>query len=493
MNTLKGYRIFFALLCLSLMLVPILGNVEASRTQQVITDSAAIDAYVTEQMKALGIPGMALGVVQNGQIAHLQGFGVADSSGRAVTPQTPFYIGSVSKSFTALAVMQLVEAGKIGLDAPVQTYLPWFELADKAASAKITVRHLLNQTSGISTKDGNRFLSSQRSLEETVRGLGMIQLTQPVGAAFRYSNLNYSIAGLIVEKVSGQPYADYVTQRIFEPLEMRHSYASRASALADGLAAGHHYMFGHAFERDYPAPPSGVPEGYLIASVEDMMHYATAQLNDGRYRDTSVLSAQGIAELHAPAIPAGGDQHYAMGWMVGAADGMPIIQHSGDSGNFHSIAVLMPDRGSGFILLANASGFEQLWQVDGIAGGVFNLMNGKPSAPVSLPIHVRFLYWAVMLTPLLMILGIAYSWRRWRNKGLGHILLVILLYGGVALLWLIVLPQLTEAPIWSGVRISHPELAYALLASAALGFGWSVIYAAMCLRTRGAPQRAPRV
>jgi CubicO group peptidase (beta-lactamase class C family) len=273
---------------------------------------------------------------------------------------------------------------------------------------------------------------------------------------------------------------------------MRHSYASRASALADGLAEGHHYMFGHAFEREYAVPPSGVPEGYLIASVEDMTHYAIAHLNDGRYGDTSILSAQGIAELHAPAIPAGGDQHYAMGWVVGTADGIPLVQHSGDSGHFHSIAVLMPDRGSGFVLLANASGFEQLWQVDGIAGGIFNLLNGKPPAPVSLPIKVRFLYWAVMLTPLLMILGIAFSWRYWRNKGAGHILLVVLLYGGVALLWLIVVPQLNEAPIWSGIRISHPELAYALLASAVLGFGWSAIFTAMNLMARRSKKDFPQ-
>jgi len=146
MNTLKSNRIFSALICLTLMLALSIGNVSASPTHQAETDFAAIDAYVTEQMNHLGIPGMALGVVQDGQITHLHGFRMADSSGRAVTPQTPFYIGSVTKSFTALAVLQLVEAGKINLDAPVQKYLPWFELADKDASAKITVRNLLNQT-----------------------------------------------------------------------------------------------------------------------------------------------------------------------------------------------------------------------------------------------------------------------------------------------------------------------------------------------------------
>jgi CubicO group peptidase (beta-lactamase class C family) len=153
MKTFKWYRRFFALICLTLIVSLTLGNVKASPTLQAEPDFAAIDAY---------IPGMALGIVWDGQIAHLQGFGVADSSGRAVTPQTPFYLGSVTKSFTALAVMQLVEAGKIDLDAPVQEYLPWFELADKEAAAKITVRNLLNHTTGISTIDGDRDRASQQ-------------------------------------------------------------------------------------------------------------------------------------------------------------------------------------------------------------------------------------------------------------------------------------------------------------------------------------------
>ena len=96
-----------------------------------------------------------------------------------------------------------------------------------------------------------------------------------------------------------------------------------------------------------PCRPSTFPQGYLIASVEDMTHYAIAHLNDGRYGDTSILSAQGIAELHAPAIPTGGDEHYAMGWIVGTVDGIPIVQHNGDTGHFHSVVILMPDRGLG--------------------------------------------------------------------------------------------------------------------------------------------------
>ena len=118
---------------------------------------AAIERFVEEEMAAQRIPGLALGIVKDDRIAYLRGFGEADESGRAVTPKTPFIIGSLSKSFTALAIMQLVEAGKVELDAPVQRYLPWFRVADEKASGAITVRHLLNHTSGLSTKTGRSY------------------------------------------------------------------------------------------------------------------------------------------------------------------------------------------------------------------------------------------------------------------------------------------------------------------------------------------------
>ena len=105
---------------------------------------AAIEHYVQGEMAAQRIPGLALGIVEDDRITYLRGFGTADDSGRPVTPKTPFIIGSLSKSFTALAIMQLVEAGKIELDAPVQRYLPWFRVANEGASAAITVRDLLN-------------------------------------------------------------------------------------------------------------------------------------------------------------------------------------------------------------------------------------------------------------------------------------------------------------------------------------------------------------
>jgi CubicO group peptidase (beta-lactamase class C family) len=218
-------------------------------------------------MQDLRIPGLALGIVRGDHIVHLNGFGVADPSGRPVTPQTPFIMGSLAKSFTALAVMQLVEQGQVELDAPVQRYLPWFRVADDAASAQITVRHLLNQTSGLSTKTGRAFQGnpdlSDGALEQAVRALRDYPLAQPVGMTYQYSTVNYAVLGLIVQTVSGQSFEDYVQEHIFVPLDMRSSYTSQSAAQAHGLASGCRYWFGQPVAADLPDNRSLVPAGYL--------------------------------------------------------------------------------------------------------------------------------------------------------------------------------------------------------------------------------------
>src|SRR5437588_9714781 len=194
----------YVLLCtLLLVVVSLTALPVAAAPRAGAPDLARIDAYISEQMQADHIPGLALGLVHNDQVVHLRGFGEADQSGRAVTPQPPFILASVSKSFTALAILQLVEAGKIELDASVQRYLPWFRVADPVASARITVRHLLYQTSGIPAT-GYACATDQATmtLEQYVRSLATLTLDRPVGSSHEYCSTNYDILGLIVQTVS---------------------------------------------------------------------------------------------------------------------------------------------------------------------------------------------------------------------------------------------------------------------------------------------------
>jgi CubicO group peptidase (beta-lactamase class C family) len=354
-------------------------------------DYAAVDRYVQDQVNEARIPGLALGIVHGAEVAHLQGFGRVDSGGRPVTPKTPFIIGSISKSFTALAVMQLAEAGKVNVDAPVQRYVPEFRLADAPRSDGITVRQLLNQTSGIPTSAGIMPLSQPvSSLDAQVRSLATVTAAHQPGQQFEYSNSNYEALGRLVEIVSGQPYSDYVQEHIFGPLAMEHSFSSVDAAKRDGLASASTLWFG--FQQAHPQGAGfrsdTVPAGFLMSSAEDMSHYLAAQLNDGLYAATGtrIIAAAGIAEMHSPAAPAGLSAQggsYAMGWFVGTRSHLrDTIWHNGSAASMHSMVIMLPAEKWGVVLLTNVESivYETLARIDVIADNVASMLTNRPLA-----------------------------------------------------------------------------------------------------------------
>lgn len=277
-----------------------------------------------------------------------------------MTTETPLILGSTSKSFTTLAIMQLVKGNRISLDTPVQRYLPWFQVGTPAASSTITVRHLLNHTSGIPTRAVGSSLTGtgDETLEQKVRALKTVALTAPVGTTYQYSNLNYSTLGLIVQTLSGQSYEAYVQQLIFAPLQMRQSFVSEREALPHGMATGYRWWFGHPVPAHHPYLRGSLPAGFLISSAQDMAQYLVAQLNGGRYLDASVLSPEGIAQLYHPAAimnPHGGrGDAYGMGWVI-SSSGEPAIWHGGDTANFHSDLIMLPRKRVGIVVVMNVN------------------------------------------------------------------------------------------------------------------------------------------
>jgi CubicO group peptidase (beta-lactamase class C family) len=173
------------------------GTSTASTADGQEPDFTAIDAYIEGEMEADRVPGLALAIVRGDRIVHLRSFGEAGPGGHPVTPRTTFILGSMSKSFTALAIMQLAEQGKVKLDAPVQRYLPWFHVASPEASARITLRHLLNQTSGL-PENASRARGADSALEAHVRALSDVGLAHPPGAAYEYSSPNRTLLDLRV-------------------------------------------------------------------------------------------------------------------------------------------------------------------------------------------------------------------------------------------------------------------------------------------------------
>jgi CubicO group peptidase (beta-lactamase class C family) len=346
----KVYRLITPWVCLLLAgMSPFQGNVTANEQK---TSYESIDTFITARMRADHIPGVALAVVKGDQIVYLKGYGRADQSGRPVTPQTPFLIGSITKTFTALAVMQLVEAGKVELDASVQRYVPWFHTADTTQSAKITVRMLIEQTSGLPqlpTFVTWKWQNEADSIERHVRLLATVKLLFPPGQSFAYSNGNYATLGMIVQAVTGGSYEDYIQQHIFAPLDMHHSYVSQQKAMQNGLATGYRWVLGYPIPAALPFSRANLPAGFAISSAEDMAHYLIAQMNSGRYRNSSVLSPEGIALMQAEPPPG----VYGLGWESVRVDGHRLINFDGATGNYQASLFIDPQEQVGVFVAAN--------------------------------------------------------------------------------------------------------------------------------------------
>jgi CubicO group peptidase (beta-lactamase class C family) len=489
-----------ALIALAFMVLPVAAAPHAPHAGA--PNIASIDAYVSAQMQADHIPGVAVGLVHNDQIVHLRGFGEADQSGRAVTPHTPFILASVTKSFTALAVMQLVEAGKIELDAPVQRYLPWFRVADPAASARITVRHLLYHTSGL--PDSACFTNQlTMTVEQFVRSLATVTLDRPVGSRYEYCSANYDVLGLIVQTVSGQPYGTYIEQHVFAPLQMHDSFASEPQdqqdqeARRDGLAQGYRWLFGVPSPFDY-YNPSDLPAGSLISSAEDMTHYLIAQMNGGRFGSATVLSPTGIATMHAPAVALIGGEgtgSYGMGWNNGTLADIPAIWHDGAEPNVYTRLLIEPQTHWGVILLVNTNNFIP---VDGansaltsLGAGVTRLLAGQaPQASLSLTTFylifdgVLAVLLALAIFPLLRL-------RRWSRRFGQRRHRVVRL--GLRLAWEVALPVvlLLGAPLvasmlgvtnWYEILLWWPDVGSWILVISALLLLTAVLRAVLAIR-----------
>jgi CubicO group peptidase (beta-lactamase class C family) len=364
---------------------------------------AGIDAFVESQMRAGQIPGLALAIVQDGKVVHLRGFGVADATGRAVTPQTPFIVGSVGKTFTGLAIRQLINKGLVELDAPVQRYVPWFRVADARASAQITVRHLLEHTSGIPRAAGEQAYQMEGgyTTEQLVRMVDIVQLNRPVGSSYEYSNINFLLLGLIVEAASGQPFKEYAEQQIFAPLEMRHTYLSESKAVQNGLATGYRTYFGLRVPAHVPFPTGMLPSGYGISTAEDLGNYLIAYLNDGNFNGRSVTEPSGRAKPQSSRA-----YYYDTYWDQKPC---PCNIGSGQSGgtlNYNAYVYLWPGNQWGVAVLMNTRSmlddFLYVPVAASIGQGVMSRLDGRESPPLS---SLDYTAWYVLVDFILLLLA----------------------------------------------------------------------------------------
>ncbi|UHA74010.1 serine hydrolase domain-containing protein [Paenibacillus sp. 481] len=370
------YMLVAALLCGSLPAISPGQAYAAGELPNV--DVAAIERYVEAQIKEADIPGAAVVVVSGDRVVYANEFGQADrEAGIPVTSSTLFELGSTSKAFTALAILQLEQQGKIRLDDPVKRYIPWLELYDQGQPANVTIAQFLYQTSGVPF----RTLASipigmgEGVLEETVRALSGTELDHRPGSKFLYATINYDVLGLVIQQVSGMSYEHYMSQ-LLQQLGLKNTVPMAQLKDSGKLATGYKVAFGSNHPYNAPRYQGNTPAGYLISNVEDIGQWLLLQL--GAKNDLSAPHRELIKRSHISdtSVKPNTDQsYYAAGWSV-AANGEQIW-HQGSNPNYSSFFVLRPKERFGVGIMANINSAYTFQ----MGNGVMNLLRGHEPPP----------------------------------------------------------------------------------------------------------------
>jgi CubicO group peptidase (beta-lactamase class C family) len=339
---------------------------------------------------ACGMAGLAIAIVKSGELVYSQGFGVRNlDTWEPVSPASLFHMASVSKTFVATAIIQLVELGQVALDGPVITYLPYFKLKDPRYQA-ITIRQLLSHTSGlpdIAEYHWHAPEEDEAALERYVRSLAGEELLAAPGQQYAYSNIGFDLLGDVVAKVSGQPFESYVKAHLLEPLEMRDSTFLRREVKAELAVTPHFGAPLQVLPGVYPHNRAHGPSGELHSSVLEMGRWAIANLNRGRFKGQQLVQPESYDLLWQPAVPTGDSgwgEAVGLSWFFGHHRGHPIIHHGGSDPGFGSQLVLLPEQDAAVVVLANDNGAGN----GIITDAAVDLLLGLEPQPLRVPITV---------------------------------------------------------------------------------------------------------
>ncbi|MCO8274105.1 serine hydrolase [Actinoplanes sp. TRM 88003] len=338
--------------------------------------------------KRHGVPGAVLGILRGDELVEAA-YGLLNvDTGVETTTESVFQIGSISKVWTATLVQQLVDEGQLELDAPIADVLPELTLADSGVAAKVTMRHLLTHTSGI---DGDVFTDTGRGddcLEKYVGGLREVAQNHPLGATWSYCNSGFSLAGRVIEKLTGGTWDAAVRDRIVKPLGLRRTGTLPEEALLHRAATGH--VPGPQVAPVWTLPRALGPAGLINSTAADLLAFARMHLDGGG----DVLSAAGAAamtdeQVELPEKYTLGDS-WGLGWIRFGWDGHRLIGHDGNTIGQSAFLRLLPSQGLAVTLLTNGEGARDLYQ--DLFGEIFAEVAGvtmpQPLSPPSPPVEV---------------------------------------------------------------------------------------------------------
>jgi CubicO group peptidase (beta-lactamase class C family) len=324
-----------------------------------------LDDLADQAMKQWNVPGVAVAVVQDGKVIYAKGYGYRDVEKKLpVTTATLFPIGSISKSFTALTFAILKDEGKVDWDQPVRSYLPEFEMNDVVATERATPRDLFSHRTGLPRHD-LVWYSSDFSREDMVSRLRYLKPNKSFRSTYQYNNLTIMTMGYLEGKLTGLGWEGAIRQRIFSPLGMTHSNLS-----VDDIEKAEDHALPYELKKEVvtKVPFHKIdaigPAGSINSSVDDMSHYLTFQLGDGKYGDKKIVEGSDLREMHSPqtaipdpppafSLPGLGHFSYGLAWVVTSYRGHNLVWHNGGIDGFYALLSMLPDDHIGVVVLTN--------------------------------------------------------------------------------------------------------------------------------------------
>ncbi len=303
------------------------------------------------------IPGVAIGVLIDGEIQG-RGLGVTNTDHPLpVEEGTLFQIGSITKTFTGTVIMQLVEAGKLELDAAVIDYLPEFKVADEATSREVTIRHLLTHLGGW---DGDLFVDTgdgADALPKYVEALAEREQLAPLGSVYSYNNAGFSMLGAVIEAVTGKSYEEAMAELLLDPLGLENTYFRAKDIMTRSFATGHFRASGGGAAPATPwaLPRSLFPAGGIICDVHDLLTYAQFHISNGQSPDgKQLLSSESIKRMREVEYTFGPNRHCGLSWALGRVGDRLGLSHGGGTVGQISLLTVLPEEGFALASFTNS-------------------------------------------------------------------------------------------------------------------------------------------
>lgn len=318
--------------------------------------------WIRDGLEQWEIPGLAIAVVKDGEVAYTEGFGIRKlGESNLVDADTQFGVASISKHMTAASLGVLVDEGLIEWNDPVIKYIPWFELSDPWVTAHVTIHDLLTHQVGVGRILGNRLqFMTNRTRQELLYHMKYHDFEQPFRSDYVYSNVMYTLAGEIVEAVTGQSWDSFMAERFFEPMGMNRTNSSIDDLHEDGNAAWpHQYIRGEVVTIPLRIWDNSAPAGGINSTANDMGKWMIMQLENGNFNGEQYISGETLQDIQTPKVSQNiapvdaPQQSYGYGYNITDYRGFRMISHGGATDGMNTSYMLIPEINLGIIVMTN--------------------------------------------------------------------------------------------------------------------------------------------